>query len=265
MKLLNYLFPIGLGIVLLTGCGTDTGSSQHNDNHQQTKTSKSSAASKDNQNGSTKVKNSQSRDDNVSHNEQQNKDSSSKKSDREDKKVKGDSSENNTHHSSTDKHRDSNSDLANNVVKHNFSNAGKAEQKIQEVWKNKGLRPTSDSKTVDLGHEIHAKKGGALHHIAYQWNEGRWHIEIITGEDNLNKGYNNKHSKILAKKIVAYLDNHQLPVPHKKGLILIDDVHKNATKTTIYWQENRTVYHIKNQKTPIDSIKKAVSTKSTSN
>ncbi|MFC4619464.1 hypothetical protein ACFO4N_12150 [Camelliibacillus cellulosilyticus] len=111
---------------------------------------------------------------------------------------------------------------------------------------------------VDLGHGIKGLSDAGAGHSYLTWNEGRWQIQINSPLDSqyAYKGVDGAAQKALGKKIVNFLENNRLPVPHQYGKITID-TWKNDHSTTIKWQEEKTIYQIKN-KDPIDALNMAV-------
>jgi hypothetical protein len=112
---------------------------------------------------------------------------------------------------------------------------------------------------VDLGHDVKAFGEASTGDAILVWNEGRWLIEVDYPTDKTRGTKRFPSGMELAKKIVAYLDTHSLPAPHDKGTIKVRD-YKDSYRTTVQWQEGKSVYSTKSKgNNPIEVLKKVVS------
>lgn len=114
-----------------------------------------------------------------------------------------------------------------------------------------------DNERVKLNEDISAAVDAGAGHVYMAWNEGRWLVEIDS-PGNPKYAYDQQTSrKKVAKNIVAYLDDHFLPPPHKYGSINVS-LFKNSYGITIRWQEGQIVYYVKSSQSPIAGLKMAV-------
>lgn len=132
-----------------------------------------------------------------------------------------------------------------------FSSDIDAENYISAIEQNNGFIVDDESQKLNYkdfiwGH-VYYKKGK----YSVQWKEGRWIVEVNSEE---------KPQLDLAKQMVKYLQNYNLPVPLYKGLIVVN-ISKNKTTTNIYWAKESSVYYINYNFKPIDALQMAVSMK----
>ncbi|OUZ31548.1 hypothetical protein A5806_000830 [Enterococcus faecium] len=95
---------------------------------------------------------------------------------------------------------------------------------------------------------------GAAGSSFLEWQEGNWRIRIrgnnIEGQDPL----------LLAKEIVAYLEENSLPAPEQFGKITVDMGDTTNRAVEVSWQEPKNAYTITHQD-PMSALKMAVSMK----
>jgi BNR/Asp-box repeat. len=130
-----------------------------------------------------------------------------------------------------------------------FSSDIDAENYISAIEQNNGFIVDDESQKLNYkdfiwGH-VYYKKGK----YSVQWKEGRWTVEVNSEE---------KPQLDIAKQMVKYLQNYNLPIPLYKGLIVVN-VSKNKTTTNIYWAKESSVYYINYNFKPIDALQMAVS------
>ncbi|MFT8323179.1 MAG: hypothetical protein ABF649_20130 [Bacillus sp. (in: firmicutes)] len=111
-----------------------------------------------------------------------------------------------------------------------------------------------DEMAVDLGHGIKGITEGAAGHKYLAWQEGRWILQIESlSVDNLDQVG-------IAKKMVAYLEKHSLPVPHDKGRVKVNYKQGgDKVEVSIYWQNGETVYQLETEEVPNNALMMAVS------
>lgn len=107
---------------------------------------------------------------------------------------------------------------------------------------------------VYLGHNIIGYGDAGAGTQGISWHEGRWTIEVLSPIDESLLG--SKDGIPTAKKIVAYLDKHRLPVPKKYGMI---QLYTDSRQSNIQWQKGNHIYHLYSHSSPIDFVKLAVS------
>lgn len=112
---------------------------------------------------------------------------------------------------------------------------------------------------LNLGHNIKAVGDAGLGHQYLIWNEGRWCLRVDSPTDPAYKNKEYPDREQLAKNVVAYLEDHMLPVPQEIGVITIN-IWNQSYGTTIRWQHNQTVYQV-SSKDPITALKVAVTMK----
>ena len=108
----------------------------------------------------------------------------------------------------------------------------------------------TNGQQVDLGSRITGYQQGAAGSSFLEWQEGNWRIRIrgnnIEGQDPL----------LLAKEIVAYLEENSLPAPEQFGKITVDMGDTTNRAVEVSWQEPKNAYTITHQ-----ALKMAVSMK----
>ncbi|ORX23047.1 photosystem II stability/assembly factor-like protein [Thermoanaerobacterium sp. PSU-2] len=126
-----------------------------------------------------------------------------------------------------------------------------AENYVNAIRQNNGFIVDKQSQKLDykdfIWGEVYQGKGK----YSVQWREGRWTVEVNSPD---------KPQIDLAKQMVKYLQNYNLPVPLNKGLIVVN-VSKNKTTTNIYWTKESSVYYINYNFKPVDALQMAVSMK----
>ncbi|MDI3478658.1 MAG: hypothetical protein PWQ59_2183, partial [Thermoanaerobacterium sp.] len=130
-----------------------------------------------------------------------------------------------------------------------FSSDIDAENYISAIEQNNGFIVDDESQKLNYkdfiwGH-VYYKKGK----YSVQWKEGRWTVEVNSEE---------KPQLDIAKQMVKYLQNYNLPIPLYKGLIVVN-ISKNKTTTNIYWAKESSVYYINYNFKPVDALQMAVS------
>ncbi|MCC3377772.1 hypothetical protein LKX83_32520, partial [Cohnella sp. REN36] len=87
------------------------------------------------------------------------------------------------------------------------------------------------------------------------WREGRWLLQIDSlSQDQLD-------NQAIAKKMVAYLEEHALPAPKDNGRVKVTyRPGGNDVQVVIYWQKGRVVYELETDQVPLDALQMAVST-----
>lgn len=110
----------------------------------------------------------------------------------------------------------------------------------------------SDGQPVSLGYRITGYTSAGAGTAGISWNEGRWTLMALSPTSDLDKG------KVLAKKIVAYLDTYLLPAPNRYGMI---QVYTDNRQHLVMWQDGRTVYQLTDVTDPMNLVRIAVSVK----
>lgn len=132
-----------------------------------------------------------------------------------------------------------------------FSSSDDAENYIKTIELNNGFIIDDKSKKLNykdfIWGNVYYKNGIT----SIQWREGRWIVEVNAGE---------KPEIELAKQMVKYLQDYNLPVPLYKGLIVVN-IFNGKTTTNIYWTKDSSVYYINYNFKPIDALQMAVSMK----
>lgn len=112
---------------------------------------------------------------------------------------------------------------------------------------------------LNLGHNIKAVGDAGLGHQYLIWNKGRWCLRVDSPTDPAYKNKEYPDREQLAKIVVAYLEDHMLPVPQEIGVITIN-IWNQSYGTAIRWQHNQTVYQV-SSKDPMTALKVAVTMK----
>lgn len=110
---------------------------------------------------------------------------------------------------------------------------------------------------LKLSSDITARVEGTAGHAHISWNEGRWLMKVNSPSNpsDVYKGYGS--NKQVAKKMVAYLEEHYLPAPDRHGVIKVN-LSKKSPEITIRWQEGKTIHYVKTQQSPIAGLKMVV-------
>ncbi|MHA8110500.1 hypothetical protein ACYATP_03180 [Lactobacillaceae bacterium Melli_B4] len=103
---------------------------------------------------------------------------------------------------------------------------------------------------VNLGDGIKGVKDGGAGQVFVTFYMGRWSISVRGTDVNVSDT-----ATPAAKKIVAYLQNHTLPVPQNQGSVMAD---VDANTTTVKWQNGNKVMTV-NGTTPESALQTAVS------
>ena len=140
-----------------------------------------------------------------------------------------------------------------------YKNANSAKENING-YTQVDLSVANKDALVDLGHNIKAVEDAGCGHGYLSWNEGRWCVNVDSPNDPTYQNKTYPDSKKLAKNIVAYLDDHMLPVPEKIGLIAVNNWNNNMG-AIISWQDNQMVYQVTSQD-PMTALQVAVAMKS---
>jgi len=110
---------------------------------------------------------------------------------------------------------------------------------------------------VSLGHGITAKESAGMGHARYEWQEGKWAIEVRYYTRNTGV-------KQVAENIVAYLYTHMLPAPNDHGVIIVNSTDTNTTfkpMTIIAWQEGTKVNQLNQSGNPIYALQTVINHK----
>ncbi len=138
-----------------------------------------------------------------------------------------------------------------NVEEEEYETVEKAAVSIKDYSK-------VEQTNTDLGHGLKALQEGAAGHEYVSWNEGNWLIRVDFPTDGQYAidGYDGGLD--MAKKVVAYLEDHALPAPHDRGVITINGF-KEHPGTEVMWQDGKIVYTIdSDDKNPFNAIQRAV-------
>ncbi len=126
-----------------------------------------------------------------------------------------------------------------------------AENYVNAIRQNNGFIVDENSQRLNYKDFIWGQIYYGRGKYSVQWREGRWTVEVNSTD---------KPQIDLAKQMVKYLQNYNLPVPLNKGLIVVN-VSKNKTATNIYWTKESSVYYINYNFKPVDALQMAVSMK----
>lgn len=110
---------------------------------------------------------------------------------------------------------------------------------------------------VNLGYGITGKQSAGLGHARYEWQEGKWAIEVRYY--TMNRGV-----KQVAENMVSYLHTHMLPAPNDHGVIIVNSTATGTTfkpKTIIAWQEGTKVSELQQSGNPIQTMQTVVNNK----
>lgn len=120
-----------------------------------------------------------------------------------------------------------------------YKNAASARNSINGYIQAKPVK----GMTLDLGHGIKALEEGAAGHSYIIWNEGHWCIRLDQPSDPIYRNKTYPNGKLLAERVVTYLNQNFLPAPQGIGVITINDWNHNA-QTTIQWQYHEMTYQV---------------------
>lgn len=111
-----------------------------------------------------------------------------------------------------------------------------------------------ENMSVDLGYGIKGVLEGAAGSTYLQWKEGRWLLQIKAVSAD------NRDLKADGKRIVEYLEEHKLPVPHDNGRVEVSyPVEENNAEIEIIWEDESILYTLSTTGEPVDALKMAVS------
>jgi len=107
---------------------------------------------------------------------------------------------------------------------------------------------------VDLGYGINGLLEGAAGSTYLQWKEGRWVLQIKAVSAD------NRDLKADGIRIVEYLEEHALPVPHDDGRVEVSyPGGENNAEIRILWEDESILYTLSTIGEPVDGLKMAVS------
>lgn len=115
------------------------------------------------------------------------------------------------------------------------------------------------NQSIDLGYGIKGYIDAGAGNVWLNWHEGRWYLSVHASNIEGEK------PEPLAKKIVTFLEQNTLPIPHKYGIIQADSNAKKSEKNKVQWQEGRTVYSLYNVDDPIKMLTIATHFENTTN
>ncbi|GEB76700.1 hypothetical protein [Sporolactobacillus inulinus] len=128
-----------------------------------------------------------------------------------------------------------------------FQNKSDAAKQISHATFN-----ASDGKAVELGHGITGYADAGAGTAGISWNEGRWTLASLSPTSDAEEGVD------LARELVAYLEQHSLPIPHRYGTV---QVYTDKRQSSVRWQSGTTIFELTGAKTPLTLIKIACSIK----
>ena len=134
-----------------------------------------------------------------------------------------------------------------------YENPASASEELGTFINGKSVEPHEEGSS-DLGYGITGYGEGAAGTQQFSWQEGNWLFSIRSvSEDQMdNPG--------IAKKIVAYLEDHYLPAPKDQGIVYVqypqggEDVYVD-----VRWQENNSIYQLKTTRVPLEALEMVVS------
>ena len=136
-----------------------------------------------------------------------------------------------------------------------YENPALASEELGTFLNGKSVEPHEEGSS-DLGYGITGYGEGAAGTQQFSWQEGNWLFSIRSvSEDQMN-------NPGIAKKIVAYLEDHYLPAPKDQGIVYIqypqggEEVHVD-----IRWQDNNIIYQLKTTRVPLEALEMVVSMK----
>jgi len=140
----------------------------------------------------------------------------------------------------------------NPVSTKSYSTATEAANQIANIQGGK-LSGTS----LKLGNGVTVKESAGMGHARYEWQEGKWAIEVRFYTKNTGV-------KQVAENMVSYLHTHMLPAPNDRGVIIVNSTDTGTTfkpKTTIAWQEGTKVNELQHSGNPIQALQTVVNDK----
>ncbi|WP_152080528.1 hypothetical protein [Sporolactobacillus terrae] len=108
----------------------------------------------------------------------------------------------------------------------------------------------SDGKAVELGHGITGYADAGAGTAGISWNEGRWTLASLSPTSDAADGTD------LAREIVAYLEQHRLPIPHQYGTV---QVYTDKRQSIVRWQAGAAMLELTGTIPPLTLIKIACS------
>ncbi|MDF2910111.1 MAG: hypothetical protein K0Q56_992 [Sporolactobacillus laevolacticus] len=108
----------------------------------------------------------------------------------------------------------------------------------------------SDGQAVDLGYSITGYADAGAGTAGISWNEGRWTLMVLSPTADAENG------KTLARKVVAYLERHTLPIPHQYGVI---QLYTDNRQSMVRWQDGKTIYELSGIENPMSLLAATVS------
>lgn len=134
-----------------------------------------------------------------------------------------------------------------------YENPASASEELGTFLNGKSVEPHEEGSS-DLGYGITGYGEGAAGTQQFSWQEGNWLFSIRSvSEDQMdNPG--------IAKKIVAYLEDHYLPAPKDQGIVYIQYPQGGEeVNVDIRWQKNNIIYQLKTTRVPLDALEMVVS------
>lgn len=134
-----------------------------------------------------------------------------------------------------------------------YENPASASEELGTFLNGKSVEPHEEGSS-DLGYGITGYGEGAAGTQQFSWQEGNWLFSIRSvSEDQMdNPG--------IAKKIVAYLEEHYLPAPKDQGIVYIQYPQGGEeVNVDIRWQKNNIIYQLKTTRVPLDALEMVVS------
>ncbi|MER2227194.1 MAG: hypothetical protein ABS916_09085 [Carnobacterium sp.] len=129
-----------------------------------------------------------------------------------------------------------------------YENPASASEELGTFLNGKSVEPHEEGSS-DLGYGITGYGEGAAGTQQFSWQEGNWLFSIRSvSEDQMdNPG--------IAKKIVAYLEEHYLPAPKDQGIVYIQYPQGGEeVNVDIRWQKNNIIYQLKTTRVPLDAL-----------
>ena len=115
-----------------------------------------------------------------------------------------------------------------------FNNPQQARHSIQEHSTRPSPSASDGLPTVDLGSGIKGEEDHGAGQTYVSFKMGNWKVTVHGNDVNQKAATAEKE----AKSLVAYFQNHSLPVPHNHGNLMVNTSDNSAR---ILWQEGKTV------------------------
>lgn len=117
----------------------------------------------------------------------------------------------------------------------------------------KSISPFEEGSS-DLGYGITGYGEGAAGSQYFSWEEGNWLFSISSvSEDQMD-------NPEIAKKVVAYLEDHYLPAPNDQGVVYIQYPQGGKdVNVDIRWQDGNMIYQLQTTRVPLDALEMTVS------